>query len=279
MFAKRLSFVYNIHVKANRATRKMEKVLRVLSIVLNALLIPLLIFVAIFSLSIIITKVTNGVPSVFGYTQIKIISGSMQDAGFPIGTETFVQAVSAKDLKEHNDETGEDGDYIAFFQYVDPDCSSIGMVNQNNRPDSKASNARILFHEIWNIYQDSNGELWFETKGTNNTSPDSVIIHQNYVIGKWVEGETFWTNLITFVTSPIGIVCLTVVPCSLIVAVDIYQLIVLSYAYHQLKKEDEMLPEPVTEKPQEKVERQEKKVKIPPPPPPKPPIQNDKKDK
>lgn len=217
-------------------SRKMEKIGRILDIVLNVVFVPILILVAIFSLSIMITRVTNGVPSVFGYTQIQIISGSMQDAGFKIGETYYVKSQDPATLQV--------GDYIAFFQDYDPNCSSPSMVTPSNRPAQKASDARILFHEIVAIEIDLNGERWFTTQGTNNENPDSVKIYQNYVIGKWAEEETFWTSLISFVTSPIGIVCLSVVPCSLIIAVDLYQLIILCYTYQQLKKQSAVIATP-----------------------------------
>lgn len=226
---------------------RMEKIGRILDIVLNVIFVPILIFVAIFSLSIMITKVTNGVPSVFGYTQIQIISGSMQDAGFKIGETYYVKSINPAELKARDDETGQRGDYIAFFQDFDPNCSSPSMVTPTNRPAQKASDARILFHEIVAIEIDANGERWFTTQGSNNENPDSVKIYQNYVIGRWVEESNFWTDLISFVTSPIGIVCLSVVPCSLIIAVDLYQLIVLSYTYQQLKKQNVVISTPPTD--------------------------------
>ena len=232
---------------------KMEKIGRILDIVLNVIFVPILIFVAIFSLSIMITKVTNGVPSVFGYTQIQIISGSMQDAGFKIGETYYVKSINPAELKARDDETGQRGDYIAFFQDFDPNCSSPSMVTPTNRPAQKASDARILFHEIVAIEIDANGERWFTTQGSNNENADSVKIYQNYVIGRWVEESNFWTDLISFVTSPIGIVCLSVVPCSLIIAVDLYQLIVLSYTYQQLKKQNVVIStSPTDEKPANK---------------------------
>lgn len=225
-------------------SRKMEKIGRILDIVLNVVFVPILILVAIFSLSIMITRVTNGVPSVFGYTQIQIISGSMQDAGFKIGETYYVKSINPAELKTRDDETGQCGDYIAFFQDFDPNCSSPSMVTPTNRPAQKASDARILFHEIVAIEIDANGERWFTTQGSNNENPDSVKIYQNYVIGRWVEESNFWTDLISFVTSPIGIVCLSVVPCSLIIAVDLYQLIILCYTYQQLKKQNAMIAIP-----------------------------------
>lgn len=163
----------------------------------------------------------------FGYTQMEIISGSMQDAGFFIGDKIFVKTTNPKDLKI--------GDYIAFYQYADPKCPTLSIVSATNTPRSKPKD-RIVFHAIKEIEKDKNGALWFTTKGTNNLNEDSVKIYEDYVIGKWVEEDNFLTKFITFITSPIGIVSLVAIPCSLVITVDVYQLIIYSYQYRQLLK-------------------------------------------
>ena len=132
---------------------KMQRVSKILNLIFNIIFVPIIIFASIFTLSVIFSKIKTGVPSVFGYTQIQIVSGSMQDAGFQIGDKCFVQSVSAKDLKV--------GDYIAFFQFADPDCQSPSQVTVNNRPDAKPDSTRIIFHEIISVVIDLNGEKWF----------------------------------------------------------------------------------------------------------------------
>ena len=203
--------------------KKREKIAKVLNIIFNSIFIPLIIFASIFTLSIVINKIQTGVPSVFGYTQIQILSGSMQDAGFHIGDECFVKSENASNLKE--------GDFIAFFQFADLNCSTPDKVTKDNNPQSKAGSSKIVFHQIIKVETDINGNKWFSTKGTNNESPDSIKIYQNYVIGKYVEKENFWTNFISFITSSYGMLCLVVIPCTLIIAVDIYQLIIVCYEY------------------------------------------------
>lgn len=206
---------------------KLEKIGKILSIVFNVIFIPLFVFVLVIAFSVIITKIKNGVPSVFGYTQVEVISSSMEDAGFSIGSKCFVKSENPNSLKK--------GDIIAFFQFADPKCFVPSMVSENNFPQAKPTSSNIIFHQIINIEIDSNGDRWFTTKGTNNAEQDAIKIYQNYVIGKYVENENFWTNLISFISSVDGIICLVVVPCSLIIASDLYQLIVLSYTLKKSK--------------------------------------------
>ena len=158
---------------------------------------------------------------------MRIVSGSMQDAGFRIGDEFFVRSTNPDELQI--------GDYIAFYQFKDPDCSIPSMVTEENYPTARPT-GRIVFHEIVNITLDTNNNRWFTTKGTNNLDEDSVLIYEKYVVGKWVEEDNFLTNLITFITSPIGVISLVAIPCSLIIAIDLYQLIIYSHKYHQLLK-------------------------------------------
>ncbi len=206
---------------------KVRKVVKTLDLVFNIVFIPFIILTSIFTFSIVISKLKTGVASVFGYTQMEIISGSMQDAGFFIGDKIFVKTTNPKDLKI--------GDYIAFYQYADPKCPTLSIVSATNTPRSKPK-GRIVFHAIKEIEKDKNGALWFTTKGTNNLNEDSVKIYEDYVIGKWVEEDNFLTKFITFITSPIGIVSLVAIPCSLVITVDVYQLIIYSYQYRQLLK-------------------------------------------
>lgn len=214
-------------IKKGTKCDKAKKMVKTLDLVFNIVFIPFIILTSIFTFSIVISKLKTGVASVFGYTQMEIVSGSMQDAGFYIGDKIFVKTTNPKDL--------EVGDYIAFYQYSDPKCPTLSTVSVGNTPRSKPK-GRIIFHAIKEIEKDINGGLWFTTKGTNNLNEDGVKIYEDYVIGRWVEEDNFLTKLIAFITSPIGIISLVAIPCSLVITVDVYQLIIYSYQYRQLIK-------------------------------------------
>lgn len=201
---------------------------RILNLVLDIVLFPILIFATCFSLSLIITKITKGVPMVFGYAMITVVSGSMRDAGFEVGDKAFIKQTEANELAV--------GDYIAFFDYVDPAHPRPATIANGEKPTSNPRKNRIVFHEIIKIETDANGDLWFRTKGTNNASADYNVIYQDYVIGKHVDDGKGIVKFFKFVNSTTGIVLLVVVPCVIILFRDCYELMTMVFEYSDEKK-------------------------------------------
>lgn len=201
---------------------------RILNLVLDIVLFPILIFATCFSLSLIITKITKGVPMVFGYAMITVVSGSMRDAGFEVGDKAFIKQTAANELAV--------GDYIAFFDYVDPAHPRPATIANGEKPTSNPRKNRIVFHEIIKIETDANGDLWFRTKGTNNASADYNVIYQDYVIGKHVDDGKGIVKFFKFVNSTTGIVLLVVVPCTIILFRDCYELMTMVFEYSDEKK-------------------------------------------
>lgn len=201
---------------------------RILNLVLDIVLFPILIFATCFSLSLIITKITKGVPMVFGYAMIIVVSGSMRDAGFEVGDKAFIKQTEANELAV--------GDYIAFFDYVDPAHPCPATIANGEKPTSNPRKNRIVFHEIIKIETDANGDLWFRTKGTDNKKEDLNVIYQDYVIGKHVDDGKGIVKFFKFVNSTTGIVLLVVVPCTIILFRDCYELMTMVFEYSDEKK-------------------------------------------
>lgn len=201
---------------------------RIFNLVLDIILYPILIFATCFSLSLIITKITKGVPMVFGYAMITVVSGSMRDAGFDVGSKAFIKQTDARELKV--------GDYIAFFDYVDPAHPRPATIANGEKPTSNPRKNRIVFHEIIKIETDANGDLWFRTKGTNNASADYNAIYQDYVIGKHVDNGKGFINFFSFISSTVGIIVLVIVPCVIILFRDCYELMTIIFEYSDEKK-------------------------------------------
>lgn len=201
---------------------------RILNLVLDIVLFPILIFATCFSLSLIITKITKGVPMVFGYAMITVVSGSMRDAGFEVGDKAFIKQTAANELAV--------GDYIAFFDYVDPAHPRPATIANGEKPTSNPRKNRIVFHEIIKIETDANGDLWFRTKGTNNASADYNVIYQDYVIGKHVDDGKGIVKFFKFVNSTTGIVLLVIIPCVIILFRDCYELMTMVFEYSDEKK-------------------------------------------
>ena len=201
---------------------------RILNLVLDIVLFPILIFATCFSLSLIITKITKGVPMVFGYAMITVVSGSMRDAGFEVGDKAFIKQTEANELAV--------GDYIAFFDYVDPAHPRPATIANGEKPTSNPRKNRIVFHEIIKIETDANGDLWFRTKGTNNASADYNVIYQDYVIGKHVDDGKGLIKFFKFINSTAGIVILVIIPCVIILFRDCYELMTMVFEYSDEKK-------------------------------------------
>ena len=201
---------------------------RILNLVLDIVLFPILIFATCFSLSLIITKITKGVPMVFGYAMITVVSGSMRDAGFEVGDKAFIKQTEANELAV--------GDYIAFFDYVDPAHPRPATIANGEKPTSNPRKNRIVFHAIIKIETDANGDLWFRTKGTNNASADYNVIYQDYVIGKHVDDGKGIVKFFKFVNSTTGIVLLVIIPCVIILFRDCYELMTMVFEYSDEKK-------------------------------------------
>ncbi len=197
-------------------------------IVLDVILFPILIFATFFSLSLIITRATKGVPMVFDYAMVVISSRSMKDAGFDVGTKAFIKSQPIEEYQV--------GDYIAFYDYVDPNCPTPPTVANGVTPTDSPKQNRIVFHEVIEIVTDANGNLWYRTKGTNNPSADRNIIYQDYVIGEYVADDNFITSIFDFLTSTVGILVLIALPCTIILFRDCYELINLAFIYHDQKK-------------------------------------------
>ena len=211
--------------------KNVRKVFHVVDRVFDYLLIPLLILCIFFASSLLITKKTKGIPMIAGYSLIKISSGSMRDYGFEVGDFAMIkQQKSIDDYKV--------GDYIAFFECVDPNVQNQFQANESGLEPTKDPRAsRIIFHEIMSIVTDNNGKKWFITKGVNNKYNDVHPIFEDYVIGKYKENLVGLANFIKFLLSIKGALLVIVLPCSIIVFKDCLVLVNLIFEIQDEKKQ------------------------------------------
>lgn len=233
------------------AVNKKQKIKKVTNIILDIIIYIVLIFSATFAGSLVITKLTKGVPSIFGYSMINIVSGSMVDAGFNVGDSAFIKSINVEDYKV--------GDYIAFFDYVDPAHPGPAKIPNGEKPNPNPPKNRIVFHEIIEITIDANGDRWFRTKGTNNDNPDLNIIYQDYLIGKYVSENNAFVNFLKFITSSTGILVLIILPCSIILFKNCFELVSLAFLYRDKKKalKAEKLTKNITENPETNLKNSE----------------------
>jgi len=195
---------------------KKSKISKIFNIISYCLLIPIFLMFLSMIGSILITKLTIGVPMVFNYSLLTISSGSMKDAGFDVGDRVFIKKTNPKNYTT--------GDIIAFYDYVDPFCLNPYQVTNDNKPDKKPKRTRIVFHEIIDVLQDKDGKNWYITKGTNNVNQDRNIIYENYVIGEYQPLSEKAINVLNFIFSIKGALIFVVLPCTIIIFIDCYTL-------------------------------------------------------
>ena len=126
-----------------------SKIVTVLSYIVMAVLMAIIVMA-------VISKINNKVPSLFGYSVLKIQTGSMETT-LPTGSYIVVKKTDPKDVKV--------GDILTFYS-SDPTIS--GMPNT---------------HRVIGIRTDENGKLVFQTKGDNNAIEDKYPANEDDMIG------------------------------------------------------------------------------------------------
>jgi signal peptidase len=134
---------------AKQKSKVMSTITTILSYVIMAILAVIIVIT-------IIAKVNNKVPSIFGYSILKIQTGSM-DMTIPTGSYIVVKKVSPEDVKV--------GDIITFYS-DDPAIS--GMPNT---------------HRVIGIKTGEDGRLIFQTKGDNNAIEDKYPADEESLVG------------------------------------------------------------------------------------------------
>lgn len=222
----------------------------VLDIITNVLVVPVLLVALVCSILMFSAKKHNAVPSLFGYSAVKILTGSMAytDPSCTIVQEEF--AVNRTVLvKKVNPESLQVGDVIAFYEYIHPGDSDLEYEDVNGgtivKPntdlsftqfvggdanEAAESGSKVLFHRIVDVKlastTDGQVHYFYSTKGDVNPDPDSFIdkdnhvstayIRDDFVVGVYTESSQFITGFFSFCASSTGIVTLVVVPAGIV---------------------------------------------------------------
>ncbi len=184
--------IYDVFLKENFGLKK------TVSILLNVFMIFVIVLCALICFSAIVCRANGTVPSFAGYSILQIASGSMEASGFEVGDSIVVKSVNTDTLRT--------GDLIAFYVYqessssfdessatkleLDPTKTKSNLTLANffgfqttELKTASSAGSTLIFHEIVGIYEDSNGERWFQTKGSSNIGVDNWMINENYVVG------------------------------------------------------------------------------------------------
>ena len=249
---------------ANEKTVKIknEKFYKTIRILGNILFIPFIFIILVSSILMYSAKMRNEVPSLFGYSAVKILTGSMEPE-FKVDDIVIVKQVNARSLSV--------GNVIAFYDYMEDGVDEqdlednvlkdyvsqndenkqtslasffgAGATNENQKLAAQAY-SKVIFHRIVNISTPTNpddpnyGKLFFQTKGDKNTNADDHWIMEDYVVGVYINNNSFIGVLFNFCISPVGTILLIVVPSVLLLVILTINLI---GEYKKYKQEKENL--------------------------------------
>ena len=143
------------------------KVLKILCIVILSLILVLNIFVMIQA-----KANPNKVPSVFGYKQFIVLSGSMESK-IEVGDLVFVKEIDVDKLKVD--------DIIAF----------------------RDKDNLVTTHRIIKEVNTDHGRC-FETKGDNNNTKDENVVCASAIEGKYSKKISKVGSIILFIQQPLG---------------------------------------------------------------------------
>lgn len=163
----------------------MQKVKKILSIIVLIILLPVLIINAV----ILINSIRNPeeIPSFFGWKPFIVLSGSME-AEICTGDLVIVKEVNPSILKKQ--------DIIAFKE-----------------------DEIVITHRIVDIIEE-NGIKKYITKGDNNNTQDKGYVVDEQVEGLYQFKITGLGNLAVFIQTPIGMVVSLSIPVLLLILVQ-----------------------------------------------------------
>lgn len=148
----------------------------------------LIIIAAVFVLCTVIFTKSGEAPSVFGYTVLRVTTGSMKPT-YDIDTLIVVKKVDPETIKVN--------DVISFYSQ-DPVLD--GAVNT---------------HRVVEILEEEQGRV-FVTKGDNNNVTDAYNVESEYLIGKVVASSIVIGKISRLVANPLIFIPIILIPLALI---------------------------------------------------------------
>lgn len=205
---------------------KPSKVKRILGIIVNVLFVVffLLCVVGLF-LSVTAKQNSDGAMELFGHEMRLVISPSMEKS-----EETDVSGYEIKDLPVHSlvfiervpDDSDEAQEWYAALKVGDVLTFRYVYTTQET-----------ITHRIVEIEPNANGGYTIVLEGDNKNSETGALQQvidtsqtdsPNYVIGKVTGKSVALGYLITAVQSPWGLIFIVIVPCAIIIVIEIIRI-------------------------------------------------------
>ena len=182
---------------------------RIGSALVTILIVVLVLFSIIISISSITTKANNGVPNLFGYTPFSVQTDSMHPT-INKGDYIFIEKCDANAL--------EVGDIVTYFTIIE-------------------GQRVINTHRIVNVYN-NNDIIEYQTQGDNketNPEPDKLLLSPGDVIGKYDGSKIPVLGAgIDFLSTRLGFFLVILLPVLLFTIYQIYKLVAIILYNHKV---------------------------------------------
>ena len=152
----------------------------------------LILLLVVLVLYLLIARMTGNIPTFFGYSVVRIVTGSMEPK-IPVGSFVLIKRIAPGEVGE--------GDIITFYT-DDPDPAIAGMT---------------VTHRVLSVETTEDGKLVFRTKGDNNPVPDVYPATGEGLVGRYVCGALPLTAIVTLFRTHLPIALLVTVLIPMIV--------------------------------------------------------------
>lgn len=178
-------------MKNEKSGSKTNRTLTIVGIALCVVLVPILVINCILIVKSFVNK--DEIPNIGGTMPLIVLSDSMYP-DIKSGDLIICKAIDAEDVEEE--------DVISFY-------------------DPASKNKAVVTHEVIEIIRDGD-KLFFRTQGTNNNTPDKLLVPADNVIAEYT-GIRFPAigSIAIFMQSTAGLIICIVVPIVLFVGYDL----------------------------------------------------------
>lgn len=252
------------------------KLKKIVDIIMDIILYPLIFLSLITSVVSITARDNTEVRGVFGYSIVSILTGSMRAGGFEPGDIVFLKEINPENIKttivenvgQENENVKQLGDIISFYNFslnapqkseltpilpgqeenFEPSANPTKVYDKNIKDKAISEKTEVIFHRVVNIYRADDGTYFFETKGDSNgydkdnnkinwqAGIDNMLVSEHLIVGKYIEVPAFITNSLRYMVTPDGMFWIIIVPLSIIVFLQIVELMTILFDMATEKK-------------------------------------------
>ena len=197
----------NVENEEVQVTKKETKGQKILSTVVNVILVLAIALAAISTYVSYVSASGNGVPSIFGIRILSIQTESMYPVLLP-GDLIFDTAVKDPAQLQR-------GDIITYWTVINGE--------------------RVLnTHTIYEIY-DGDGHLIFGTKGENNTTADPLTVHESEIVGQYAFRIPGLGKVFDYLQTSTGFLLVVVIPVFIFFLFYLVQFFRVLFEYQNVK--------------------------------------------